>query len=340
MTSQDDLTLLKQMYQRGEISDEEYDVLRRHVLWGTPLPELIDEPPPMPPGAGRPATRQPGPPSQPHTDARGIPAARQPAPPGRLGRDRDTGQTAIPAGAYRAGGGQSYDVEEPTVTDFRSVPTSRPGAKPYRDTAAKSGTPRRGPGRRRRGPALAVVVLSLVLAAALTAAGVWWFTFREKPGVPAATYARSVCTGVRDWQQDVDGQGSVLTRTIAPLENLTAVRAAVVKYYTNLAARTDDLHGTLASAGIPKLDGGQGYADALTRVVTEQAAALRDSASRAGRLDIANKQFFQISLGSLLTNASTSVLKVTDALAHPLTGIPPELATALEADPTCAAYTG
>ena len=29
MTSQDDLALLKQMYQRGEISDEQYDVLRR-----------------------------------------------------------------------------------------------------------------------------------------------------------------------------------------------------------------------------------------------------------------------------------------------------------------------
>ena len=45
MASQDDLTLLKQMYQRGEISDEQYDVLRRHVLWGTPLPQLIDEVP-------------------------------------------------------------------------------------------------------------------------------------------------------------------------------------------------------------------------------------------------------------------------------------------------------
>ena len=45
MASQDDLALLKQMYQRGEISDEQYDVLRRHVLWGTPLPQLIDEVP-------------------------------------------------------------------------------------------------------------------------------------------------------------------------------------------------------------------------------------------------------------------------------------------------------
>src|ERR671912_1269130 len=62
MASQDDLTLLKEMHQRREISDEQYDVLRRHVLWGTPLPQLIEEvpaprsapPPPAPVGpAGR-----------------------------------------------------------------------------------------------------------------------------------------------------------------------------------------------------------------------------------------------------------------------------------------------
>ena len=45
MASQDDLALLKQMYERGEISDEQYDTLRRHVLWGTPLPSLVDEDP-------------------------------------------------------------------------------------------------------------------------------------------------------------------------------------------------------------------------------------------------------------------------------------------------------
>ncbi|HVQ92674.1 MAG TPA: SHOCT domain-containing protein, partial [Mycobacteriales bacterium] len=62
MTSQDDLTLLKQMYQRGEITDEEYDVLRRHVLWGTPLPELMDEPPAAPGRPAPPAARTPVPP--------------------------------------------------------------------------------------------------------------------------------------------------------------------------------------------------------------------------------------------------------------------------------------
>jgi hypothetical protein len=55
MTSQDDLTLLKQMHQRGEITDAQYDVLRRHVLWGTPLPQLADDLP-----APRPSPEQRG----------------------------------------------------------------------------------------------------------------------------------------------------------------------------------------------------------------------------------------------------------------------------------------
>lgn len=54
MTSRDDLTQLKQMYQRGEISDEQYDALRRHVLWGTPLPQFLEEPAAPPPAPPRP----------------------------------------------------------------------------------------------------------------------------------------------------------------------------------------------------------------------------------------------------------------------------------------------
>ena len=46
MTSQDGLAQLRQMHERGEITDEQYDALRRHVLWGTPLPDLEDVPSP------------------------------------------------------------------------------------------------------------------------------------------------------------------------------------------------------------------------------------------------------------------------------------------------------
>jgi hypothetical protein len=240
-----------------------------------------------------------------------------------------TGQRPVPPAGYR---GAERPGDQPPPADFRSVTGTRkamPADKPEKARPA-----------RRRGPRLVVVIMSLVLAAALTAAGVWWFTFRGDPGVAPAAYAQSVCTGVRDWQQNVTGQSTVLQAKIAPLTNLPAKRTAVAAYYTSLATRTDGLQGALTSAGVPDVAGGEDYTRELIRVVGEQAAALRDSASRAGRLDISSASLFEISLNSLLTNASKSVDTVTEALAHPAIGIPPELTTAFEADPTCAAYTG
>ena len=74
MTSQDGLALLKQMHQRGEITDEQYDTLRRHVLWGTPLPASLDAVPPPRSGADPSGGYVPG--------SATIGPARFPGPPG------------------------------------------------------------------------------------------------------------------------------------------------------------------------------------------------------------------------------------------------------------------
>ena len=104
MTSQDGLALLKQMHQRGEITDEQYDTLRRHVLWGTPLPASLDAVPPprsgadpsggyVPGNATIGPDRFPGPPGYPDPRGRppGEPAAGHPSrypaqPPGQAPR--------------------------------------------------------------------------------------------------------------------------------------------------------------------------------------------------------------------------------------------------------------
>jgi hypothetical protein len=62
--SDDDIAQLRRMRDHGEITDAQYDVLRRHVLWGTPLPEAVeslaaDDAPPRPGPAATP--RHPGP---------------------------------------------------------------------------------------------------------------------------------------------------------------------------------------------------------------------------------------------------------------------------------------
>src|SRR6266542_2877009 len=70
------------MRDHGEITQAQYDVLRRHVLWGTPLPEaveaLADQEAPAPPSA--PAAANPPPPPYPPA-AGNPPAAPYPGPP-------------------------------------------------------------------------------------------------------------------------------------------------------------------------------------------------------------------------------------------------------------------
>jgi hypothetical protein len=183
------------------------------------------------------------------------------------------------------------------------------------------------------------VLTSVVLALALAAGGVWWFTLRQA-GVPPAEYATSICGSVRDWQQSVDSSNSTLVTTIAREQDRTAVRTAVTAYYTTVAGRTDQLRTTILNAGVADVDGGQAYSDSLAAAVGNEATALRGLAGRAGRLDPAAAATFQIELQSLLTGSETAVSTVSSALARPSAGTPTALRAALAAEPSCAPYVG
>jgi hypothetical protein len=183
------------------------------------------------------------------------------------------------------------------------------------------------------------VLTSVLLALALVAAGVWWFALRET-GVDAPTYARSICGSVRDWQQGVDARSSALVKSIPREEDRAAIRSAVEKYYTDLAARTDGLRGAVVAAGTVDVPGGPAYADSLATAIGEQSAALRELAARAGRLDVDAPTVFQISLQTLLTGAETAVSEVTAVLARPAAGTPAHLRLALSDEPACAPYVG
>jgi hypothetical protein len=191
----------------------------------------------------------------------------------------------------------------------------------------------------RRGPRLIAVLASLLLAAALAGAGVWWFTLR-KTGVEPAVYARSVCGSVRDWKAELDTRASTMMKEIDQPTSAAARRAMAVDYYTGLATRTSALEAALRAAGNPDLTGGQEYADILVDVVSTQGNSLRDLAARAGRLDTSRPERFDISLKSLLAGGGTPAAVVIDTLAHPPAGTAAELRTALAAEPACAPYIG
>jgi hypothetical protein len=120
MTSQDGLALLKQMHQRGEITDEQYDTLRRHVLWGTPLPEFGDGVPAPRSGADPVGGYVPG--------AATVGPHRPPDPPGRY--------SAEPPGAATVGPGRypdppgSYRDRPGAYPDPSGAHRDPPGAYP------------------------------------------------------------------------------------------------------------------------------------------------------------------------------------------------------------------
>jgi hypothetical protein len=349
MTSQDDLTLLKEMYRRGEIDHEQYDVLRRQVLWGTPLPQVTEGPrgaaladyptspgwsPPAEHPAESPGAAAPGPaplagplPTFPLSDApertrarrdeprtgahRSRGSERPPADPDLTnraaaarpsGRPADTDLTS-PAAAARPSGRPAAGVPTPTgkkapagagrpsgrratgespgnggtrpATRARASRRAAMAAPPVLDAPARKG-------RRRRAPHLLAALTSLALALVLVAAGVWWLALRET-GVNAPTYARAICSGVRDWQQALDSSSDKLVRSIGQQDDRRAVRRQVSTYYSGLATETDELRAAVVGAGVIDVPDGRGYGESFAAAIGAEASTLRAASTPGAR---------------------------------------------------------
>ena len=152
MTSQDGLALLKQMHQRGEITDEQYDTLRRHVLWGTPVPQLGDDVP---------APRSPADPIGGYVPGAGtVGPDRRPDPPGRYAEEPGGGYpVAPPAGpAPRRYGSRRERREADEASAYPAPPAHLPPAEVTAPLPpVGEAPPRRRPGLDDRAPAPAAV---------------------------------------------------------------------------------------------------------------------------------------------------------------------------------------
>jgi hypothetical protein len=113
--SDDDIAQLKRMRDRGEITSAQYETLRRHVLWGTPLPEAVES-------LGADAEEEPAPAWQPYVPGRRG-AEQRPANPWPAPDDEPTEQYRPPeqfhGGAPR---GQHRAVEEPRPEPYQPAP--------------------------------------------------------------------------------------------------------------------------------------------------------------------------------------------------------------------------
>jgi hypothetical protein len=144
-------------------------------------------------------------------------------------------------------------------------------------------------------PIFAVLTLSAVLATACGAT--------DSGDVEPAAYAKSVCTGLIGWRDGVAADSAALSHSLAGAADVATVRARYTTFFTGTVRRTDELIGTVKSAGAPDADHGLGYSRDLT-------AAL--GRARAG-LAAAQKSFAALPTGDLAAYAA-GARKVRDSL--------------------------
>jgi len=333
-----DIAELKRMRNRGEISDEEYETLRRHVLWGVPLPDVGQhyepDPPvePMPPPATHAWTPPPPPPPP------GTPPAHLPSPGYHTGAQPavppDTGwATGAPGATGAPRGIRSYRHTE-TGPPQSPTPTAAPA--PPRLTAP-SRPPAEPAGGRFSVRGRTAFLGSLLLVVVLISVGVWWFVIRRE-GVSPADYARSVCSRVQGWHDDVSAKSGELQRALNTNDDREATRESLARFFDQVAVRTDQLHRDVAEVGTPGVAAGGSYQHSLDVTLANTATRLRDAANRSHALPTTDRTAFAVAVQNLQAQVDQVISGVTDALAS--TSTPAELRTAYSNTADCAPFTG
>jgi hypothetical protein len=331
--SDDDIAELKRMRDRGEITGAQYEVLRRHVLWGTTLPEAVeslagqDRPAPYADPPGWPASAPPysGPPTGDHTAVAPPPFGyeqEQPAwpPPPQMPHVPPTPPTRPASGT---GWGEAWwEADRPAP------------APPPRPPAPELPAP---PSRRSRRRGRAAFLLSLLLAVALIGAGAWWFVLR-KPAVAPADYARMVCSHVQAWHDDMTARSGQLQQALNSNDEPEATRTALASFFDQVAARTGQLRTDIDGVGAPAISGGKSYVDGLDHKLDDTAGSFRDAAQKSRDLNVEDRATFTITVQVLQSQVDQLISGVDGALAN--TSTPGELRTAYNNASGCAPFTG
>lgn len=115
-------------------------------------------------------------------------------------------------------------------------------------------------------PIFAVLSVSAVLATACGAT--------DAGDVKPVAYAQAICTGLVGWRDGVAADSTVLSRSLADAADIATVRSRYATFYTAAVRRTDELIGTLKSAGAPDADHGLGYSRDLTAALVKARTGL------------------------------------------------------------------
>ena len=155
-------------------------------------------------------------------------------------------------------------------------------------------------------PIFPVLILFAVLATACGAT--------DAGDVEPAAYARSVCTGLIGWRDGVAADSAALSRSLAGAADVATVRSRYATFFTASVRRTDELIGTVKSAGAPKADHGLSYSRDLTAALGQARTGLAAAQTSFAALPTgdltayaAGARKIRDSLGTVFTRVGTTL---------------------------------
>ena len=155
-------------------------------------------------------------------------------------------------------------------------------------------------------PIFAVLTLSAVLATACGAT--------DAGDAELAAYAKSVCTGLVGWRDGVTADSAALSHSLEGAADVATVRSRYATFFTSSVRRTDELIGTVKTAGAPKADHGLGYSRDLTAALGKARAGLAGAQKSFAALPTTDLRAYAAgarkirdSLGTVFTQVGTTL---------------------------------
>jgi hypothetical protein len=154
--------------------------------------------------------------------------------------------------------------------------------------------------------------------------------------VSADAYAKTLCTSMKSYVDDVTNLSSTFVSNLSPSADLAGQRDAVVGFLDDVLDATDRLIADLGDAGVPDVDNGQEIDAAVKRSFEQARGIIEDARQQVQDLSLDDPQAFATELSSIGTAIQDSLGSIGGSL-ESLDNA--ELSQAVADEPACASVT-
>lgn len=153
--------------------------------------------------------------------------------------------------------------------------------------------------------------------------------------VSAEEYVAAVCTEITGWVEEVQARSEQVGQDVVSETTLEGQREVLAEFLDDVVA--DDHLAGMRDAGVPDVEEGEEIAGTLVGVFEDARAILADASEGVDELPTDDAAAFQAAAEELGAGVQTAL----EGIGSSVTGLDsPELVTAAEDEPACAALSG